>query len=50
MNNRLRQLLDQRIVAPGDRVRYVDRAGGDAVYEATLDRHGDIICYGHLQH
>jgi hypothetical protein len=48
MNSRLRQLMDQGTVAPGDRVRYVDHAGGDAVYEATLDRHGNIICYGSL--
>ncbi len=47
MNSRLHQLMDQGTLAPGDRVRYVDHAGGGAVYEATLDRHGNIICYGH---
>ena len=47
MNSRLHQLMDQGRLAPGDRVCYVDHAGGGAVYEATLDRHGNIICYGH---
>ncbi len=47
MNSRLHQLMDQGTLAPGDGVRYVDHAGGGAVYEATLDRHGNIICDGH---
>ena len=47
MNSRLHQLMDQGTLAPGDGVRYIDHAGGGVVYEATLDRHGNIIGDGH---
>jgi hypothetical protein len=28
-------------------MRYMDHAGRGVEYEATLDQHGNIICYGH---
>ncbi len=47
MNSWLHHLMDQGTLAPGDRVRYIDHTGGGAEYKATLDRHGNIICYSH---